>query len=118
MPRAITKCPQCGQPVSPFAAGCAVCGTDLEAARARLAARRRPSLPGLPRLSTGLDWVQIVVGLVLALSIPPLGFVLSLYWASQHNRAAEPVMVAAMLATAALAVAAFVAPVWFWSHIL
>jgi hypothetical protein len=35
MPRAVTHCPNCGQTVTPFAAGCAVCGTDLEAARAR-----------------------------------------------------------------------------------
>ncbi|MEA2401695.1 MAG: zinc-ribbon domain, partial [Thermoleophilaceae bacterium] len=40
MPRAISKCPSCGEPVSPFAAGCAICGTNLEAARAELAAKR------------------------------------------------------------------------------
>lgn len=62
--------------------------------------------------------MQLVVGLVLALGFPPLGFVLSLYWASQHRRAGEPVMVGALLTTAALAVAAFVAPVWFWSHLI
>ncbi len=28
------KCPTCGEPVSQFAAGCAICGTDLEKARA------------------------------------------------------------------------------------
>jgi hypothetical protein len=37
MPRAISKCPKCGEPVSPFAAGCAICGTDLQAPRAELA---------------------------------------------------------------------------------
>ena len=52
VPRAISKCPKCGEPVSPFAAGCAICGTNLDAARAELAARRarRPQLPTL-RLS-------------------------------------------------------------------
>jgi hypothetical protein len=62
VPRAISKCPKCGEPVSPFAAGCAICGTNLEAARAELAATRarRPSLPGPVRL--GDDAVRIGVG--------------------------------------------------------
>ncbi len=34
MPRAVSKCPQCGARVSQFAAGCAICGADLVAARA------------------------------------------------------------------------------------
>ena len=33
------KCPTCGEPVSQFAAGCAICGTDLETARAEHRAR-------------------------------------------------------------------------------
>jgi hypothetical protein len=46
-----TKCPGCGVPVSVFAAGCAICGADLEAhpleerridVRARRLARRLP----------------------------------------------------------------------------
>jgi hypothetical protein len=28
-----SRCPQCKEPVSPFAAGCAVCGADLDAQR-------------------------------------------------------------------------------------
>ena len=34
MPRGVSKCPQCGTNVSQFAAGCAICGADLVAARA------------------------------------------------------------------------------------
>jgi hypothetical protein len=34
VPRGLTKCPQCGASVSQFAAGCAICGADLVAARA------------------------------------------------------------------------------------
>jgi hypothetical protein len=28
-----SRCPQCGERVSPFAAGCAVCGADLDTRR-------------------------------------------------------------------------------------
>ena len=28
-----SRCPNCKEPVSPFAAGCAICGTDLDTAR-------------------------------------------------------------------------------------
>jgi hypothetical protein len=34
MPRGVNRCPQCGTEVSQFAAGCAICGADLVAARA------------------------------------------------------------------------------------
>jgi hypothetical protein len=134
MPRAISKCPRCGQPVTPFAAGCAICGADLEAARAALAAKRRLDLPALPtRLTrgpglarggrgwfearTGIDWVHIVVAILLALAASPFGLVLGLYWAIQRYRGGETVMALAMLAAAGLAAAALVAPVWFWSRL-
>ena len=28
-----SRCPKCREPVSPFAAGCAICGTDLDTNR-------------------------------------------------------------------------------------
>jgi len=28
-----SRCPNCREPVSPFAAGCAICGTDLDTKR-------------------------------------------------------------------------------------
>lgn len=28
-----SRCPNCKEPVSPFAAGCAICGADLDTAR-------------------------------------------------------------------------------------
>jgi hypothetical protein len=46
MPRAINKCPSCGSNVSQFAAGCAICGEDLVAAR-QARERRREALPSL-----------------------------------------------------------------------
>jgi hypothetical protein len=119
MPRAITRCPSCREPVSPFAAGCAICGADLEAARAQLAARRRVELPR-PRWfqsRAGIDWVHIAVAVLLALAFAPVGLLLSIYWAVQRYRSGETVMFAAMAATAALALAAMLAPVWFWSHL-
>jgi hypothetical protein len=106
--------------VSPFAAGCAICGADLEAARARLAARPRIALPRAAPLDHRLriDLVHVAIALVLALAAAPLGLLLSLYWAVQRYRAGEPTMAAAMLAAACIAAAALVAPVWFWSHLI
>ncbi len=118
MARGLNRCPNCGEPISPFAAGCAICGADLEAERTRRASRRRPALPAAPSVGGEVDWLEMGVSLVLALAFPPLGFVLSLYWAIQQHRSGHAVMVCAMLAGAALAVAAFLAPVWFWSHLL
>jgi hypothetical protein len=43
-----TRCPGCGEPVSAFAAGCAICGADLERHRRELA-DRRVELPHVPR---------------------------------------------------------------------
>ncbi len=79
--RAISKCPNCREPVSPFAAGCAICGTNLEAARAELAAKRgrRPQLPGAVRLSD--DALRIGLGVLTALFSPVMGALLTGYFA-------------------------------------
>ena len=86
VPRAISKCPNCGEPVSPFAAGCAVCGTDLEAARAELAAKRarRPTLPGPIRL--GDDAVRIGVAVIATVFSPVMGALLTGYFAYDADR--------------------------------
>jgi hypothetical protein len=122
MARAITHCPKCGQTVTPFAAGCAVCGTDLEAARAARSARRRIELPRARwygGVSAGrIDWVHLAIAVLAALAIAPVGLFLGLYWASRYHREGATVMTGAMLAVAALAAAALLAPVWFWSHLL
>jgi hypothetical protein len=80
MPRGISKCPKCGEPVSPFAAGCAICGTDLEAARRELAAKRarRPQLPGFRPTDDG---VRIGVGVLAAIFSPVMGALLTGYFA-------------------------------------
>lgn len=122
MARAITHCPKCGQTVTPFAAGCAVCGTDLEAARAARSARRGIELPRARwyggASTARIDWAHLAVAVLAALAIAPVGFLLALYWASRYNRDGEPTMTVAMLAVAGLAAAAMLAPVWFWSHLL
>jgi hypothetical protein len=86
VPRAISKCPNCREPVSPFAPGCAICGTNLEAARAELAAKRarRPSLPGPVRL--GDDAVRIGVGVIAAVFAPVMGALLTGYFAYDADR--------------------------------
>ena len=121
MARAVTHCPDCGQRVTPFAAGCAVCGADLEAARAAKSAKRRIELPRARCYSGSssgrIDWVHLAVAIVVALAIPPVGLLLALYWASRRYNDGEPVMAALMLAAAALAAAAIFAPVWFFSHL-
>jgi hypothetical protein len=33
IPKDRSRCPRCGERVSPFAAGCAVCGADLDTTR-------------------------------------------------------------------------------------
>jgi hypothetical protein len=43
-----TRCPGCGEPVSVFAVGCAICGADLEQHRRELD-ERRIELPRAPR---------------------------------------------------------------------
>jgi hypothetical protein len=72
--------------VSQFAAGCAVCGTDLQAARAELAARRekRPGLPSVPRLSD--DALRIGVTVLGALFWPLLGAALAGWFAYDADR--------------------------------
>jgi len=119
MPRGISKCPNCGEPVSPFAAGCAICGADLEAARARQAQKRQLELPGLPSFggAGGVDWAQLLIALILAVALSPLGLLLSAYWAFRHFRYGETTMVVLMCATGAMAVAAILDPFWFGSHL-
>jgi hypothetical protein len=82
------NCPECGARVSSFAAGCAVCGADLEAhhRRARLAAleappsraRRLPPLSELPRPSLSrLEAIYLAVTVFFVAYVSALGLVLA-----------------------------------------
>jgi hypothetical protein len=77
MARAVTKCPNCGSTVSQFAAGCAICGANLVAARQELERRRaaRPSL-SLPRWFPDVTGADAVLGALLilaAFAVPIVG---------------------------------------------
>lgn len=71
MARAVTHCPNCGTSVSQFAAGCAICGENLVAARQRKEARREAlpeiNLPGwLSQISGG---EALLGGLLILISL-------------------------------------------------
>ena len=87
MPRAISRCPGCAEPVTPFAAGCAICGYDLVAARQARAASRNPlDHISAPRLHLGDDELRLVIALLISLAAPLFGIVLASYFAWQfHN---------------------------------
>jgi hypothetical protein len=76
------KCPQCGEPVSQFAAGCAVCGADLEAAREQAATR--PHVP-VPRVGLPYDWWLHLGTALAALFFPLLGLVLAFFGARDRS---------------------------------
>jgi hypothetical protein len=82
------KCPNCGEPVSHFAAGCAICGADLLEHRRQLE-RRRVALPSAPTpLRTRLDaHAVLVIFTVLAILISPLlGLLLAGLGAQDRHR--------------------------------
>lgn len=71
--------PDCGEPVSQFAAGCAICGADLERHRREAAARRR-SMPRVVVRGAAVRPAEagpVAVGLVAA-------------QAARHRRVHEP----------------------------
>jgi hypothetical protein len=84
-----TKCPGCGEPVSVFAAGCAICGTDLVEHRRALEARR-VDLPHVPRTSRrrGFDPHLVLVALVLLATLlsPFLALIMAAVGAQDRHR--------------------------------
>jgi hypothetical protein len=98
--------------VTPFAAGCAFCGADLEAWRREASARRvaLPSparFPGLALSSDRSKDVALVAALILMSAFSPiLGMLFALVGARERHlagrRAARNVVAAVGVATAAL----------------
>jgi hypothetical protein len=91
------RCPQCGEPVTPFAAGCAVCGFDLEAWRREKAASPVSRVRGrvqVPRL--GVDrrrdlFVVLLLFFLVAFS-PLIGALISGLVAFSKNREGDITM--------------------------
>jgi predicted amidophosphoribosyltransferase len=109
MPRA-SVCPNCGQPVSTFAAGCALCGADLEAHRAQLRARppllsrvaaRRPRARHIQADAT--DLAMLSVPLLLALFSPLFGLLLAAFCAWAKHRDGDLAMRNILIGLGALA---------------
>ena len=71
----MTRCPSCREPVSQFAAGCALCGADLEQARRDRAGRRSLPKVAAPRVHQDTLYSGIVV--LCVLSLPLLGVLLA-----------------------------------------
>jgi hypothetical protein len=82
-----TKCPNCGEPVTVFAAACAICGRDLVEHRRQLE-RRRVSLPSPGRSFAGIDphLLLVAVTLLAILISPLLGLLLAALGAHDRHR--------------------------------
>lgn len=116
--RTITECPNCGTTVTQFAAGCAVCGFDLDAARAG-AAERGPTLgdraaslrPG--SLSTHTfrqDAFVVGVIVLLVVFIPLIGAALAAWTAYDRHRSSDERIRTVALALLAVAVVFLAVP--------
>jgi hypothetical protein len=86
-----TKCPGCGEPVSVFAAGCAICGTDLVEHRRELEERRieLPHLaPPARRPGFRVDPHVVLVALVVLATLlsPFLALIMAAVGAQDRHR--------------------------------
>jgi hypothetical protein len=93
--RAVTHCPNCGASVSQFAAGCAICGENLVAARERKEARRE-AMPeiSLPGWLSQISWGDAFLGAILiltALYFPLIGVFISAFIAYFAHRSDQTV---------------------------
>lgn len=124
VPRAISKCPQCGEPVSQFAAGCAICGADLERARLEAAERERnrrlprPEVPRSVSLGGSGDVLFGAAMALLALVTPPLAILIDGFMALRfHDEGRTGLRNAALVCVAAaLLFTAF--PFGIWDRVL
>ncbi len=76
MARDRSRCPHCGERVSPYAAGCAVCGADLDLARWDTGPGVGKQVGSwLSALSFGMvpTWLRwVLIGCVVVILGPPL----------------------------------------------
>ena len=116
MARGLTVCPRCGASVTPYAAGCGVCGADLEVIRRSRQARRRgrlavPSIGGLPAAQ---DLFLTALMVVVALFAPLYGLLLALLVGFDRNRRGERTMRNMAVAAGAIALIGLFVPFLFW----
>ena len=126
LPRAINKCPQCGTSVSQFAAGCAICGYDLVAAReaasgATISDRFARFEPAFLRSSEARREIAVIAIMALvAFFMPIVGLPLCGYVAYTRNRDGDNTMrnIALVLAAVSIFQLATVADQdgvgWWW----
>lgn len=126
MRRASNRCPRCRATVSQFAAGCALCGADLELLRRRPGARlaRAIRTSPIPYLSRNLAADTVLTALLMAMTLfAPLfgmGLALLVGWDRAHRGHRTMRNIAAICFLVALAVfftpvvpgIPRVAPVW------
>jgi hypothetical protein len=102
----LNKCPNCGATVSQFAAGCAICGEDMVAARRRREALPSIEMPGWLSGVTGTDALLGILLLVCSIGFPVVGGMIAglfAYFAhrrgdtAQRNIALAAVVVAVIL---------------------
>jgi hypothetical protein len=124
MPRSINRCPNCREPVSPFAAGCAICGEDLQAARSALEDRRRARaryVPGARRVEVprlGDEWLRFAIALIVTLAAPLFGLLLAALFAWQLDRDGRPGDRNLLIAVAVLAAVLLFLPIGIWGRVV
>jgi hypothetical protein len=104
----VNKCPQCGASVSQFAAGCAICGADLVAARAArgetLGDRIGRLEPEFLRSSeTRREIIMLVLVAVVVAFLPIAGLLLAGFVAYRRYSDGDNLVAATALALAILA---------------
>jgi hypothetical protein len=104
------KCPNCGEPVSQFAAGCAVCGADLEKARAQRAQRRQLPRPPSVGRRLPLYWWLLPMTALVALVFPLAGVVIAFLAGRRADLDGERGMRNAYIAVAVIAIAVLAIP--------
>lgn len=94
--------------MSQFAAGCAICGADLEAARRAQGERRRIALPALPAVPQEL---LILLGLsIVTLFAPFFGVVFSLLVIRRESGTGEVALRRALWVVVAVGIVLLVLP--------
>ena len=127
MPRSFSRCPECGEPLTQFAAGCAICGADLEAHRRQFAARGarvpRPAvaarLPAWLRIDGDVHLTRLVFAIVLTLFAPFLGIFLTAFFAYHADQDGRTWIRNALIAVCGFAFAMlYLAPFSIWGLLL